>query len=315
VFFFIFLQSCTPLILQYDFSNHTHSTDIQPHAGYKQFLKGTTIRLTATRTNERRLEMKKSFKTFAVAITAFSTISIGTAFANTNTAEKLSSWYEEVYQKTTKQIQTSLKDYAVSLLPSLEAEQERLTQETTEDIEKFANITFLKKFSQITVHSSNYLEQLWNKTDFLTGEGEYASNGSQVSKDFDTFVSNTNTEVNNYINDQAENFIEEVTNELDGVVDDSVSSMENTKTGAIQALETRINNSKEELNVLIAAEKDASTDSMKANLDQQISNKKAEIINETEKLESVLKGQITSTGTAIEQNAKNEMNSVISSIN
>jgi hypothetical protein len=259
--------------------------------------------------------MKNSFKTFAVAITAFSTISIGTAFANTNTAEKLSSWYEEVYQKTTKQIQTSLKDYAVSLLPSLEAEQERLTQETTEDIEKFANITFLKKFSQITVHSSNYLEQLWNKTDFLTGEGEYASNGSQVSKDFDTFVSNTNTEVNNYINDQAENFIEEVTNELDGVVDDSVSSMENTKTGAIQALETRINNSKEELNVLIAAEKDASTDSMKANLDQQISNKKAEIINETEKLESVLKGQITSTGTAIEQNAKNEMNSVISSIN
>jgi hypothetical protein len=259
--------------------------------------------------------MKKSFKTFAVTMTAISTISIGTAFANTNAGEKLSSWYEEFYQKTNKQVQTSIKDYAVSFLPSLEAEQERLTQETNEDIEKFANKTFLKKFSQITVHSSNYLEQLWNKTDFLTGEGDYASNGSQISKDFDTFVSSKNTEVNNYINDQAEIFVEEVTNELDGVVGDSSSSMESTKSDAIQELDTKIISSKEDLERLISAEKEASTDAMKANLDQQISTKKAEISKETGELEWLLKTQITDAGTTIEQDAKNELNSVISSIN
>jgi hypothetical protein len=258
--------------------------------------------------------MKKSFKTFAVTMTALSTISIGSAFASPDASGHLSDWYRKNLQKTTAESVRSLKEYANSLLPYLEKEQKELTDETNGNISKYANETFLNRFLGISRHLVYYADQLSDKTDQLTGQGKYASNGSQINKDFDTFVSGKNTEVNNYIDQQAELFVDEVTTELDGIVQSSSAGISTQKLISSSQLEEEINSTKTELNHLLAAREEAATETLKQNLDKQIAERKAQIIQQTQELKDLHSGQISARGSAIEEDALSSMEQVISSI-
>lgn len=259
--------------------------------------------------------MKQTFKTFAVTLTALSTISFGTVLANPDAAEHLSSWYKASYQKAADEAGKSLKEYADSILPALAAEQQTLTDSANSTISKHADSIFLKKFSQITVHSSTYLKQLWDKTDYLTGNGEYSSNGSRINQDFDLFISSKNNEVNTYINDQAESFIDEITNELDGIAEDSSAAISSQKSTSVKELEAEISNTKMEIEELLAEEQKASTAEMKTNLDEQIASKKSEIIEHTQELEELLEKKFLNEGSTIEGEAIVTMEQVVNTIN
>ncbi|MFD2442807.1 hypothetical protein ACFSO7_02200 [Bacillus sp. CGMCC 1.16607] len=242
-------------------------------------------------------------KITVMAAVAVSAISIGSGMANQDAGGKLQSWYDNLLGQTQQSATAELNSYSKSLVPGIEAEKNELITDTNTRITTLASSEVNRKIGRIQNYNGIYLGQVWDKQEQLIG--------GQVEKDFDSYIQTKNVEVNAYITNQANSFLSEVENELDGKVSETVTGIESKKQSAVDTLNTTIELTQTNLNKQLSNEQQTATEEMKKNLDQQIDVKKEEVEAAVKNAETNQKEAIATKGENIENAALKDLQQMV----
>lgn len=236
--------------------------------------------------------------------------SMGTAFAATDAGAQLKGWYSSASIVVKAAVAGDLANYSAGKALTHAATVGSIKSGAQQDIRDAGNAKTNSVKQAINAQATEYANQI---------SGAQASIESSMPGEYDSFVSDTNTVTNAGVDviGAADKKIlaDAVKNHKNTYLNRLETGATDTKTAAAQALNTQIANTKAKLNDLLAAEKSAATDEVKANLDSKIAALEAELRSLTDAGVTDAKQAINTKGDQLLSSSLGELDVIVQGIN
>ena len=242
--------------------------------------------------------------------TAFALISGGAVMASSDAGMNLKAWYDGKFGESSTKVATDSANYAKGKVPSLNREYNGLKSEGTD----FINTAGTQK----TAEGAGNINQA--KAEHITAiQDKEAEIQGYMDSQFDALYASAQK----IINDTANQGYKWAQNDLsrkygaDGAAATAKveSDLTKVKDAAVTDLETAIQNAKGNLLTSLNSNTTATTAEIKAAIDAKINVLRGEITDLRDNLVAVQKQVISDKAIALENQAKNEMDTLVADIN
>lgn len=252
--------------------------------------------------------MKKT-KALITSMVLITSLSTGTVFAVSDAGKQLQKWYQGRFKTVTKNITKNTIDPRVdNMLERIDDLQEFLISDAKEKLQKAEAGTSFNSVS-ILQYNNKYINQISAKKNQLTKKGGIIAN------DFDNYIGQQNEEFDKTIDDSVNEFFIDLNVSLDNEVNASKEVMESSSKNAQEELAKTISNSKEHITSNISTYQGKALNSIKDNMDSNITESKKNVDENTQVLVDGQAKSLQSTGSELENQAKEQLINIVEKIN
>jgi len=251
----------------------------------------------------------KKTKALVTSMVLITSLSTGTVFAVSDAGKQLQKWYQGRFKTVTKSITKNTIDPRVDdMFERIDDLQEFLISDAKEKLQKAEAGTSFNSVS-ILQYNNKYINQISTKKNQLTKKGGI------IAKDFDNYIGQQNEGFDKTIDDSVNEFFTDLNVSLDNEVSASKEVMESGSRNAQEELAKTISNSKEHITSNISTYQRKALNSIKDNMDSNITESKKNVEENTQVLVDGQAKSLQSTGSELENQAKEQLINIIEKIN